>query len=410
MRYRFSDCTLDTARFTLLRAGVPVHVEPQVFDVLAHLLERRGRVVTKEELLDAVWGDRFVGESALSSRLKAARRAVGDDGTAQRVIRTVIGRGYELVADVTVDDDGDDDERGHDGDDDERGRTADTHVSPSFAQRIRFAHAADGTRLAYAVSGEGPPLVKAANWMTHLDLDVDSPVWGHWLRGLSARHTLVRYDERGCGLSDWDVERFSFDDWVDDLLLVMDDARLERVPLLGISQGAAVAVAFAARHPERVSRLVLVSSYGRGRMVRAENDAERTAAHLDLDLARVGWHRDDPSFRQVFTSQFIPDATQAQWEAFNDLQRRTTSPDNAAAFLTTFGLLDVVDAARRVRCPTLFVHARGDLRQPLGEAKHLAAAIPGSELIALPSRNHILLEDEPSWPLALHAIESFVDG
>lgn len=406
MVYEFAGYALDSRRYELTHDGAPVHVEPQVFDVLVHLIEHRDAVVSKHDLLDSVWGDRFVSESALTSRLKAARRAVGDDGTAQRVIRTVFGRGYQFVAPVV-----------------ETGSAADagtTAASPGeadrgvsartseFSQRLRFCTADDGTRIAYATSGTGPPLVKAANWMTHIDLDVDNAVWGHWIRGLSNGHTLVRYDERGCGLSDWDIKAFSFDDWVDDLLLVVDDAGLDRFPLLGISQGAAVAVAFAARYPERVSHLVLVSGYGRGRMVRARTDAERREVYLDLDLARVGWQRDDPSFRQVFTSQFLPDGSQEQWESFNELQRRTTSPENAVEFLTTFGLIDVTELAPMVRCPTLFVHSRGDRRQPLIDAKALAALIDGSEMVALPSRNHLPLADEPAWPQALAAIESFL--
>jgi pimeloyl-ACP methyl ester carboxylesterase len=167
-------------------------------------------------------------------------------------------------------------------------------------------------------------------------------------------------------------------------------------------------VAFAARYPERVSRLVLVGAYGRGRMARARNEAERSVAYLDLELARVGWQRDDPSFRQVFTTQFLPDGSQDQWEAFNELQRRTTSPANAVEFLSTFGQIDVTELAPLVRCPTLFVHSRGDRRQPLIDAKALAALIDGSEMIALPSRNHLLLHDEPAWPLALDAITSFL--
>lgn len=405
MVYEFAGYALDSRRFELTRDGTPVHVEPQVFDVLVHLIRHRDEVVSKAELLDSVWGDRFVSESALTSRLKAARRAVGDDGTSQTVIRTVFGRGYQFVAPVT--------EQGTD--DGSVAIEADVAEAlpaagraDEFTQRIRFCTAEDGTRLAYALSGSGPPLVKAANWMTHIDLDVDSAVWGHWLRGLSSDHTLVRYDERGCGLSDWDIKAFSFDDWVDDLLLVVDDAGLDRFPLLGISQGGAVAVAFAARYPERVSRLVLVSSYGRGRMARSRDDAERRAAFLDVDLARVGWQSDDPSFRQVFTSQFLPDGSQEQWESFNELQRLTTSPENAVEFLTTFGLIDVTDVAPLVRCPTLFVHSRGDRRQPLIDAKALAAMIEGSEMVALPSRNHLVLDDEPAWPQALETIQAFL--
>ena len=173
--------------------------------------------------------------------------------------------------------------------------------------------------------GSGPVLVKAANWLTHLDYDLENAVWRHWLEGLADGRTLVRYDERGCGLSDWNVDHFRFDDWVDDLELVVDAAGLDRFPLLGVSQGAAVAVAFAARHPERVSRLVLAGAYGRGRLVRATTEEQRREAALDLEVARIGWGRDDPSFRQMFTSQFLPDGTREQWEEFNELQRRTTS-------------------------------------------------------------------------------------
>ena len=172
-------------------------------------------------------------------------------------------------------------------------------------------------------------------------------MWRHWLDGLAGGRTLVRYDERGCGLSDWNVDHFKFEDWVDDLELVVDALRLDRFPLLGVSQGAAVAVAFAARYPERVTRLVLASAYGRGRLVRATSDEERREAALDLEVARIGWGRDDPSFRQMFTSQFLPDGTREQWEEFNELQRRTTSAHNAVRFLETFGRIDVTEIAPR---------------------------------------------------------------
>ncbi len=196
-------------------------------------------------------------------------------------------------------------------------------------------------RLAYAIVGEGPPLVRAANWMTHLAYDIESPVWRHWVGDLSDGHTFIRYDERGCGLSDWDAGEFTFDDWVADLESVVEAVGLQRFPLLGVSQGAAVAVAYAARHPEKVSQLVLCSAYARGRGVRAVGADEQRAAALDLELARVGWGRDDPAFRQVFAAQFLPDGTRSDWAAFDQLQRRTTSPDNAVRFLTQFAGIDV---------------------------------------------------------------------
>jgi DNA-binding winged helix-turn-helix (wHTH) protein/pimeloyl-ACP methyl ester carboxylesterase len=392
MRYRFEDCTLDTERFELRRDGTAVHVEPQVFDVLAYLVAHRDRVVTKAELLDAVWGDRFVSESALSSRLKSARRAVGDDGSSQRVIRTAFGRGYQFVADVV------------------EVAAAPMTIPEPLAQTIRSCRAADGTRLAYATIGSGPSLVKAANWMTHLDHDAHSIVWRHWLDGLAAGRTLVRYDERGCGMSDHDVELFAFDDWVDDLRAVVDAVDLDCFPLLGISQGAAVAVAFASRFPERVSRLVLVSGYARGRLARATSDAERELAAVDLELARVGWGRDDPSFRNVFTAQFLPDGNRAEWDAFDELQRRTVSADNAARFIETFARIDITGAAPQVRCPTLVVHARNDLRQPIANGRELAALIPDSRLVVLPSRNHLLTSHEPAWPMFLAELTAFLDN
>jgi DNA-binding winged helix-turn-helix (wHTH) protein len=296
--YRFDDCQVDPRQFELRRGGEVVHVEPQVFALLAHLIEHRDRVVTKTELLDAVWGGRFVSESALTSRVKMLRRAVGDDGNQQRIIATVHGVGYRFVAAVA-------EPRATDG------------SRPQ--QRIQYSVSPDGVRVAYASSGSGSPLVKAANWLTHLDLEWSSPIWAHWLDGLARRHRLVRYDERGCGLSDWDVADFSFDAWVNDLELVVDAAGLDRFPLLGVSQGGAVAVAYAVRHPERVSHLVLAGAYCRGRLARASTAEELEEATLDLQLGRIGWRHDDPTFRQVFASQFLPDGTRALWDAFNDV-------------------------------------------------------------------------------------------
>ena len=246
-----------------------------MFDVLVLLVRERDRVVTKEELLDTVWGDRFVSESALTSRIKAARQAIGDDGKAQRLVRTVHGRGYQFVADVTE---------------------LDEHPSPSSTtdplpeQEIRFCTADDGTRLAYATMGSGRPLVKVANWLSHLDYDRQSVVWRHWLIELARRFRLVRYDERGCGLSDWDVPEFSFEAWVRDLEAVVDAVGLERFPLLGISQGGPVAIAYAVRNPERVSHLVLLGSYAQGRRARATTpeDHELVDARHPDDQGGVG--------------------------------------------------------------------------------------------------------------------------
>lgn len=386
--YRFDDCQVDPGRFELRRGGDVVHVQPQVFALLAHLIEHRDRVVTKNELLDTVWGNRFVTESALTSRVKMLRRALGDDGNQQRLIATVHGIGYRFAAEVTESDD----------------EPPDTRP----AQQIRYCVSHDGVRVAYASSGAGPPLVKAANWLTHLDLEWSSPIWAHWLDGLAHHHRLVRYDERGSGLSDWDVPDFSFDAWVDDLELVVNATGLDRFPLLGVSQGGAVAIAYAVRHPERVSHLVLAGAYGRGRVARARTADELEEAELDLRLGRIGWRRDDPTYRQVFASQFLPDGTKALWDAFNELQRASTSTENVVRFLDVFAHIDVSSLAPRVRCPTLILHSRDDLRVPRGQAQHLAALIPNSELRFLRSRNHILTADEPAWPTFLAEIDRFL--
>jgi pimeloyl-ACP methyl ester carboxylesterase/DNA-binding winged helix-turn-helix (wHTH) protein len=391
--YAFDGCYLDPARVELRRDGELVHVEPQVFDVLAFLLAHRDRVVTKSELLDDVWGSRFVSDSTLTSRIKAARRAIGDDGASQRLIATVHGVGYRFVGKV---------------EEPASPEAGVEELAGPRSQEIRYCCSEDGVRIAYATSGSGPPLVKAANWLTNLDLEWESPIWSHWIDALSARHRLVRYDERGCGLSDWDVDTFDLDTWVEDLELVVDSAELERFPLLGLSQGGAVAIVYAVRHPERVTRLVLIGAYARGRLARAQTAEERDDAALDMQIGRVAWRRDDPAFRQVFAAQFFPGEGRPTWDAFNALQRATTSTENVVRFLDTFANIDVADLATQVRCPTLVLHARDDHRVPTSQARELARLVPDSSLRLLDSGNHILTADEPAWPALLEELDRFV--
>jgi len=404
--YRFGEFELDTAQYALRRSGVPVHVEPRALDLLCYLIEHRDRAVAKTELLDSVWGDRFVSEAALTTGLRSARLAVGDTGKLQWCIRTVSRRGYQFVATVTEDEEP---APAHvDRSAPAAGRPAPSASTGPQSQAIRFCTTDDGTRIAYAAVGSGPPLLKAANWMTHLDLEWSTPVWSHWLSGLAEGNTLIRYDERGCGLSDWEVPSFSFQDWVDDLETVVDAVGLDRFPLLGVSQGAAVAIAYAARRPERVSRLILAGGYAQGRLVRARTANERDQAALDLDLARLGWGHHDSSFLGVFAAQFLPDGTAEQLEEFIAFQRRSTSPANGVRFLEEFARIDVRDVAHRVRCPTLIVHSRDDLRVPAAQAGEMAALIPDSRLVLLDSRNHLLTADEPAWPEFLHQVRDFL--
>ena len=398
MRYRFGDFELDDERYELRRGGDPVPMEPQVFEVLAHLVRHHDRLVTKEELLDQVWGTRFVSESTLTSRIKLGRRLLGDDGRRQSTIRTVHGRGYRFAADV------------------EQATVAAPAAgggAPGLAadgQEIRFCRADDGARLAYALHGDGPVLVKAANWLTHVDHDWRSPLWRHWLTELGARHRVVRYDERGCGMSDRDSGEFSLDAWVRDLAAVVDDAGLDRFPLLGISQGAAVAIEYAVRHPDRVSHLVLYGSYARGWLVGEPSDRTRSRAELMIELARVGWGSRSAAFRQLFTTSFLPSATPEQWAAFDDLQRTSTSSSNAARFLDAFFHLDVSASAEHVRAPTLVFHCRGDRVWPFDLGRELASRIRGSRFVPLDSDNHLLLEEEPAWRRFLDETERFLNA
>jgi pimeloyl-ACP methyl ester carboxylesterase/DNA-binding winged helix-turn-helix (wHTH) protein len=397
VRCAFAGLVLDTDRFLLERDGETVRIEPQVFDVLAYLVTHRDRVVLKTELLDEIWGDRFVSESTLTTRIKAARRIAGDDGTRQEVIATVFGRGYRFVGDVEV--------LGE-----EPAARATTPASPVRPeQRIHFCTTDDGIRLAYATVGTGPPLVRAAHWITHLDYDWHSPVWRHWLEGLARNHTLIRYDERGCGLSDHDPPEISFDAFVRDLETVVDAMGIERFPLLGVSQGGAVALRYTVRHPERVSRLVLVGAYVRGRVVRATTDEQRRTADLQLEMVRLGWGSEDPSFRMVFPPSFVPDGPPELWSHFAELMRRTASPENAARILSANGHIDVSADAAAIRVPTLIVHARDELRVPFEQARELASLIPGSVLVPLASRNHLLRPDEPAWEQLLAELGAFLD-
>lgn len=260
----------------------------------------------------------------------------------------------------------------------------------------RYVAASDGVRVAWADSGAGMPLVKAATWLTHLEDDLDSPVWRHWTAFLSGHFRFVRYDERGCGMSDWDVRDLSIDRRVRDLETIIEAARLtDPFVLLGISHGAAVSIAYAVGHPERIARLVLCGGYARGALRRGDEEASRMHRAI-IDLASL-WGSDNPAFRQVFTSRFIPEGTDEQLRWFNALCRKTTSPELAGTLLRSRAEADVASLLKDVRTPTLVLHARNDAVVPLSEGRLLASEIPGAEFVELDSRNHVLLEHEPAW-------------
>jgi len=261
-------------------------------------------------------------------------------------------------------------------------------------QEIRYCRTTDGVRLAYAISGHGPPLVKTGNWLNHLEYDWDSPIWRHFFVGLSRDNRLIRYDPRGTGLSDWDVADLSLDAWVNDLATVVDAAGLDRFPLLGLSQGCAVSIAFAARYPERVSRLILCGGFALGASRGAAEMRERRKALVTL--MRLEWGADNPAIRRMFANYLMPGAAKEQIDSFNDLQRKTASAECAARYFEATGEIDVVGLLPQVRVPTLVIHARGDAQIPFELGRQMAAGIPGAKFVALQSNNHVLLEQDPA--------------
>ena len=391
MQYAFGDYLLDIERIELTKAGAPVAVEPQVFEVLAYLVRNQDRVVGSDELLDAVWKRRAVSPSALTSRINAARHAIGDTGAEQHLIKTVPRRGYRFTGSATA---------------------VSTHATPAAGaaavhQEVLFCTSGNAVRIAYARVGTGPPIVKTGNWLNHLEYDWESPVWSHLLRWLATGHQLIRYDARGNGLSDWDVQDLSFDAFVRDLESVVDAAALDRFVLFGASQGCAFSIAYAVKHPKRVSKLVLYGGFARGRRLRG-TPVDIEQAEALTTLMRTGWGQQNPAFRQVFTSLFIPGATMEQMDWFNELQRKTTSPENAVRIRLVSDYMNVVELLPLVTVPTLVLHCHDDAVQPFEEGRFIAANIPGARLVGLEGKNHLILATDPGWPKFQEEIGAFL--
>lgn len=277
----------------------------------------------------------------------------------------------------------------------------------STKQHIQFCTGSDGAQLAYAVTGDGPPLVRTANWLGHLEYEWQNLIRRPTLDVLSRHYSLLRYDQRGCGLSDRNVENISFEAWVDDLDTVVRAAGFRRFSLLGASQGCAIAVAYAVRHPEKVSHLMLYGGYVLGKLKRELSEREREEARTLIKLIELGWGKGTPEFRQVFTTLFMPDASLEQQHAFDELQRISTSPENAARIVSQFDVIDVREFATRIRCPTLVLHARGDARIPFEEGRRMAALIPGARFVPLESRNHALVSSDPAWKQFMDEVVAF---
>ena len=401
MQFIFSGHTLDTDRRELRRAGTAIAVEPQVFDLLIYLVENRERVVSKDDLFASVWGGRIVADSTLASRINAARKAVGDSGEAQKLIRTVARKGVRFVGEVAC--------RRNCEEPALSARPRRLEPLPTIRplHEVQFCRTSDNVRIAYACVGDGPPVVWAAHWLSHLAFSWESPIWRHWTEEFAGDHAFVHYDERGNGLSDWDNPAFSVDAFVRDLEAVVDALGFDRFALIGSSKGGSTAMAYAARHPERVSRLILFGAFAQGWRVWGNAD-EIERREAIITLTRQGWAQDNPAFRQILTSLLLPDATVEEMGWFNDLQRISASAENAARLQQSSGHVNILDLLPGIAVPTLVLHCREDAAIPFELGRQIASRIPGARLVALDSRNHVLLPRDPAWAAFVGEVRRFL--
>lgn len=394
--YQFGPFSLDTPERRLVRDGMEIPLPYKVFTTLRLLVENAGRLMTREQLLQGVWPDVTVEEGNLNHIISILRKALGEQATGQSYIETVPRVGYRFVASVT---------------EIASAPEPQTKIGPvgqRSRQEIRFCVTSDNVNIAYATTGAGYPFVKAANWLNHLDFEWDSPVWRHWLRELGKHHSIIRYDERANGLSDWDVEDVSFEAWVHDLETVVDTAGVEKFALMGISQGGPVAIAYAVRHPERVSHLILCGAYARGWNHRRRPEALEARRALET-LVRLDWGRNNPAFSQVFTNIYIPEHCSPEHQRwYSDLRRMSASAENAARIMVACDDIDVRSLLCSVAVPAIVFHSDRDRAVPIEEGRILAAEIPNARFVPLSSANHILLEEEPAWGRFLEELGAFL--
>jgi len=392
MRYDFSDCELDLDAHVLRRDGAEVHLEPQVFDLLACVVSAGGALVSYDDLIDRVWHGRIVSDATLATRISAARAAVGDDGKRQAVIRTLPRRGVQLAVPAAQADP----------------LPAHTAPGPAIpAHRVRLTASADGSGIAWSRLGAGPPLLRAGHWMTHLEKDLESPIWRPWLDALGRGRTLVRYDPRGTGMSDRTCGARSLEAHVADMAAVADAAALDRFDLFGTSQSAAVACVYAAQHPQRVRRLVIYGGFAQGSQVRDAQEGQAMTSAL-ATMIRTGWGQPAGGYMRAFSSLFIPGASDAQLRAFVEMQLASASPDAAVEIRECCARYDVVDWLPKVRAPTLVVHGAHDNLHPYSQGQLFARGIPDASIRQLDTANHVLLPDEPAFAELMAAIDTFL--
>ena len=389
MIYRFDDFELDSERYELRRSGENLHVEPQVFDLLLFLVLHRDEVVSRDQLFHTIWEGKVVSDATLNSRIKSVRQLLGDDGKRQRFVQTLPRRGLRFAAEVRCS---------------EADAGAASVPVADERQEVRFCTTDSGVRVGYATAGSGPPLVKVANWLTHIEYDWQSPVWRPLLDRLCASRTVYRYDVRGTGLSDTELVNISFASFVEDLEAVVAANGLDRFDLFAMSQGAGVAIAYAACNPDKVTRLILHGGYAQGRNVRG--DSEQAKAFTTL--MRQGWGTQAPAFLRAFSSLYLPDGTPEQIGWLTDLQRITASAENAIRIRQACDNIDVTALLPGIRAPTLVLHAQHEVVAPFEQGRLLAAQIPDARFVTLDSANHVMLAQDRAWPRYVEEIDAFL--
>jgi pimeloyl-ACP methyl ester carboxylesterase/DNA-binding winged helix-turn-helix (wHTH) protein len=391
--YRFGPFCLEPKEHRLLRQERYVPLPGKAFATLRVLVERHGTLVSKQELMNEVWPQTTVEENNLDRNISTLRKALGEQPDGKPYIETVPRVGYRFTASVNLG---------------EVNASAKPKVQSNTNQQIRFCVTPDKVRLAYSTAGSGHPVVKVATCFNHLGFEWESPIWRHWISEFAPGHMLVRYDGRGNGLSDWEFDDCTFESWARDLETVVDAAGLEKFALFGHSQGGAVAIAYAVRHPERVSHLVLLGSYARGVFHRGnpENIQVRKALQTLIEL---NWGKTNPAFFQVVTDLYIPErATADEKEWFGELQLVSMAPANLVRIMRGCDEMDVRPILPKVTVPTLVFHSAYDRVSPAHEGKLIASEIPNARFVPLPSANHILLEDEPGWEIFREEMSSFL--
>jgi DNA-binding winged helix-turn-helix (wHTH) protein/pimeloyl-ACP methyl ester carboxylesterase len=396
LQYEFNNYVIDAERVELRYESKLVDIEPQVFDVLLHLIRNQDRVVSGDELFDTVWQGRVVSLSTLTTRINAARKAIGDNGTDQKLIKTINRKGYRFIGELKQT------ASGNNGQDD----------SPKvrhegMRQEIKFCTSGNSARLAYARVGSGPPIMRVGSWFNHLEYDWDGPVWGHMMKWLASEYELLRYDMRGIGLSGSDMQDGSFESSINDIAAVVDAANLDKFVMYGQSDGVAMSIAYAVKYPERVSKLVLLNGFAQGAKIRGGN-LDTAQVNAAISLMRPGFGLDNPLIRTMFTTLFIPHGTPEQVGWLQDLQTKSNSAENTIRNLEMSSQIDIVDLLSQVSVPTLVMHSRDDRVHPFAQSRMIAAGIPGAKFVALEGNNHILLEQDVDWPKFQSEFKTFV--